>query len=278
MHSSLSPPEHVRPRPASSSENLSARDETVACTPLEKVRNPRFFAAQLPLSVDCWQRRRRLLCPVDEANGTHSVDERARQQSAKEGEAARERRRARDGAHTPSGATLSGLPFLAVECRLARWTNSARNIHSRHAGGCAAAVVLEAALARMNPTQYKKAMRQRALERRAELERAEALPQPSLGATHPPRRDSFFSSAARVGQERGVVPKLQVHGDDSEGGSAATSFASAAAGGGSVEGLGDHDHDQVRRDISREIEDVNSSSSSSGEFRRHILVKGSPPK
>lgn len=91
----------------------------------------------------------------------------------------------------------------------------------------------------MNPTQYKEAMRQRALGRRAELERAEALPRRSLGITHPPLRDPS-SPAARAGQ-RGVVPKLQVQVDDSEGGSEATSFASAIAGGGSVEGRSEHD-------------------------------------
>lgn len=114
-----------------------------------------------------------------------------------------------------------------------------------------------AALAAMNPAQYKKAMQQRALERRAELERAEALPQRSLGATHPPRRDSSFAP----GGQRGASPKVQVqmqvqvHGDDSEGnsegGSAATSFASAAAGGGSVEGFSDQD--QVRGEIAQRV-------------------------
>eukprot|EP00903_Cladosiphon_okamuranus_P016696 g15391.t2 len=76
----------------------------------------------------------------------------------------------------------------------------------------------------MNPAQYKEAMRQRALERRVELERAEA-------------------------EERCVLPKpqlqLQVEGEDSEGGSAAASFASVAAGGGSIEGLSYDDHDHL---------------------------------
>lgn len=97
----------------------------------------------------------------------------------------------------------------------------------------------------MNPTQYKKAMRQRALDRRTELERAEAFPQRRLGVTHPPLRDSTL--AARAEQQRGV-PKLQAQGDESEGGSAATSFASASAGGGSVEGFSLSDHDQVRKE------------------------------
>lgn len=114
----------------------------------------------------------------------------------------------------------------------------------------------------MNPAQYKEAMRQRALERRAELERAEAQRQRSLGVTHPPPSLRDLSSAARPGQERCIVPnlQLQVRGDDSEGGSAATSFASAAAGGGSVEGLSDRDHDHVRRkyrDTDTASEDVN---------------------
>lgn len=49
--------------------------------------------------------------------------------------------------------------------------------------------------------------------------------------------------------------QVQVHGDDSEGnsegGSAATSFASAAAGGGSVEGFSDQD--QVRGEIAQRV-------------------------
>lgn len=98
----------------------------------------------------------------------------------------------------------------------------------------------------MNPTQYKKAMQQRALERRAELERAEALPQRNLGVTHPPRRDSAFAPGGQRGR---ALPQVQVpvHGDDSEGGSAASPFASAVAGGASVEGFSDHD--QVRREV-----------------------------
>lgn len=126
----------------------------------------------------------------------------------------------------------------------------------------------------MNPAQYKKAMRQRALDRRAELERAaEALPQRNLGATHPPDRASSFSQQhGHVQIQHIQVPTLQIHGDDGEGGSAATSFTSAAAGGGSIEGLSEHE--QVRRGGKRpgaKVKDVQQVHGCvSGEFRRCI--------
>jgi len=98
----------------------------------------------------------------------------------------------------------------------------------------------------MNPAQYKEAMRQRALERRAELSRVEAIPQHmlerSLGATHPPSKSS---SRGQPRHDRLLVPELQVQGDDSEGGSAAISIASAAGGGELVAGFGGQD--QVSR-------------------------------
>ncbi|CBJ32450.1 expressed unknown protein [Ectocarpus siliculosus] len=94
----------------------------------------------------------------------------------------------------------------------------------------------------MNPAQYKQAMRQRQLERRAELlSKCEGL-----GFTHPPRKGKDSSSVksididrARHQQQHGLfVSKLKLHGEDSEGGSAATSLASSAGGGGMVEGFG----------------------------------------
>lgn len=103
----------------------------------------------------------------------------------------------------------------------------------------------------MNPTQYKQAMRQRALDRRAELSR-EAAASPSersLGMAHPPR-DS------RGGQQQhGLVPKLQLQRNDNEGDSAATSPAtcSSTGGGGLVEGFGAQDKVEERGDSLRNI-------------------------
>ncbi|CAN0350624.1 unnamed protein product [Pylaiella littoralis] len=72
----------------------------------------------------------------------------------------------------------------------------------------------------MNPAQYKQAMRQRALERRAELNREEAASpsERSLGAPHPPGTDTSA--------------ELKLQGNDVDDGSAATSPATCSSTGG----------------------------------------------
>lgn len=100
-------------------------------------------------------------------------------------------------------------------------------------------------VAAMNPAQYKQAMRQRALERRAELSReaAASTSERSLGVPHPPRTDACSTLST------GQVPKLELQGNDVDGDSAATSPAtcsSSAGGGGWVEGF--CVQDQVRKE------------------------------
>lgn len=72
----------------------------------------------------------------------------------------------------------------------------------------------------MNPAQYKQAMRQRALERRAELNREEAASpsEGSLGVPHPPGTDTSA--------------ELKLQGNDVDDGSAATSPATCSSTGG----------------------------------------------